>query len=91
MTAIRLRNDYGKHFNEVVKMLSKNPDQRWEEMLTFEEKLMLYESGFKLEGTVSEQQIAEFETELALKGYFGTPQKLSAKAKQSIPLGDSKL
>jgi hypothetical protein len=90
MTSIGLSTDRPKEFARLVKMLSVDPEHRWENVLTFEEKLTLYESPYSLEDCIGEGNMKEFEFELALNGYFGRPRQVLAQMKEKTKLQEDK-
>lgn len=79
MTAISLQLSKQEFWE--IKMLAKGQAE-WDN-LDYEKKKMLYDTGVDLSYRVSEEQIREFEREMAMKGEFGVSGIARAATKEA--------
>lgn len=76
-----LQLDLGKRELWFLKLLAKGQVE-FEEM-PFERKLLVYEANVDITDVVDQDQIREFEEELAMKNYFGPTEMAKAAAKRT--------
>lgn len=62
---------------------ARRPEFYWDEMLSYEDKLLLYRSKMRLD-VVPDEKIREFETEMALEGDAGVTAQVKAVTQQKL-------
>lgn len=67
----------------IGQQLARRPELYWNEMLSYEDKLLIYRSSLVLD-TVPDELIQEFEQEMAFNGDMGVKEQIKAVTENKI-------